>query len=601
MTEISRDDLLTDYLGTLPYEPYPVQEDALVAWFSDNQGVLVCAPTGTGKTLIAEAAVYEALRTGRSMYYTTPLIALTDQKFRELRESAVRWGYEESAVGLVTGNRTVNADAPILVVVAEVLFNRLLHQQDYDFGNTASVVMDEFHSFNDGDRGIVWEFSLGLLPAEVRTMLLSATVGNSRPFTRWLATRQNRTVELVESTVRKVPLTFTWVGDELLPEFIEGIATGTDEARRTPALLFVFNRDGCWNVADTLRGKAVVTDAQKKQLSTRLEDYDMSTGAGPKLKELLKRGIGIHHAGVLPKYRRVVEDLFQEKLLSVCVCTETLAAGINLPARSVILPSIVTGPKTRRRIIDAANAHQMFGRAGRPQYDDEGFVFALAHEDDVRIARWKEKLDQIPEDTKDPNLRKARKAIEKKKPRKRDGETYWTEEQFAKLRDAPAADLASKGAVPWRLLAYMLDASPEVARIRELIGRRLLDTGKIEIGNKDLDAMLKLLSRAGYVTVEPDPPPSWTPDAEDDTPAAPGTVGTDGRAVGDDEDENDDEGNGDDAPVRPTMLFGQALTEESDDGKTTGVGAPTPSRRPTPTPRRRTGPTGPCRRSGWPI
>ena len=127
---LSRDDIAAEYFEQLPFTPYPVQEEALLAWFTAEQGVLVCAPTGTGKTLIAEAAIYEALRTGTQVYYTTPLIALTDQKLQELRQSAVRWGFKETDIGLVTGNRRVNADAPVLVVVAEILLNRLLQPEE---------------------------------------------------------------------------------------------------------------------------------------------------------------------------------------------------------------------------------------------------------------------------------------------------------------------------------------------------------------------------------------------------------------------------------------------------------------------------------------
>ena len=154
--------------------------------------MLVCAPTGTGKTLIAEAAVYEALKLGKRVYYTTPLIALTDQKFNELRESVQEWGFSPDEVGLVTGNRKVNPDAKLLVVVAEILLNRLLDPSDFAFDDVWAVVMDEFHSFNDRERGIVWEFGLSLLPSHVRTMLLSATVGNSLPFNSWLRARHNR-------------------------------------------------------------------------------------------------------------------------------------------------------------------------------------------------------------------------------------------------------------------------------------------------------------------------------------------------------------------------------------------------------------------------
>lgn len=502
-----RDAIAAEYFDRLPFTPYPVQEEALLAWFTAEQGVLVCAPTGTGKTLIAEAAVYEALRTGTRAYYTTPLIALTDQKLQELQQSAVRWGFKETDIGLVTGNRKVNADAPVLVVVAEILLNRLLQPEAFDFDQVASVVMDEFHSFNDLERGVVWELTLGLLPSSVRTLLLSATVGNSYEFTSWLSRSCDRRLTLVEGKERKVPLSFHWIDDYMLDEWVEKMFEGTEVARRTPALIFCFNRDECWQVAELLKGKKVVDKVQQAELSDALEQYDWSQGAGPKIKQLLQRGVGVHHAGVLPKYRRIVEDLFQRKLLSVTVCTETLSAGINLPARSVVLPTILKGPKDKRKPIDTASAMQIFGRAGRPQFDSEGYVYVLAHEDDVKLLRWQQKYDQIPEDTKDPGLMKAKKALKKKKPKRREGETYWTQEQFDKLRAGAAANLVSKGDLPWRLLAYMLLKNPEVEPLRTLVGKRLLDSRQIEVAQKQLNRMLITLWTGGYIELEPKPRP----------------------------------------------------------------------------------------------
>src|SRR6516164_9257129 len=230
----TRDELAERYLAQLPHAPYPVQEEALLAWFTAEQGVLVCAPTGMGKTLIAQAALFEALHTGNVAYYTTPLIALTEQKFHELQAAAVRWGFKADDIGLVTGNRRVNPNARVLVVVAEILLNRLLHAEAFDFSHVATVIMDEFHSFADPERGIVWELSLALLPAHVRLLLLSATVGNAGEFLSWLERCHGRKVVLVESKERKVPLTFVWVPDQLLGEQLVQMAQGGPHGRTLP-------------------------------------------------------------------------------------------------------------------------------------------------------------------------------------------------------------------------------------------------------------------------------------------------------------------------------------------------------------------------------
>jgi superfamily II DNA/RNA helicase len=503
---LTSEDIALRYLEQLPWPPYPFQEQAILSWFEPCDGILVCAPTGTGKTVIAETALYEALLTGRRAYYTTPLIALTEQKFRELQESAVRWGFPSTMVGLVTGNRRENPDAPILVVVAEILLNRLLSPEEVSFDDVSAVVMDEFHSFNDPERGIVWELSLGLLPAHCRLLLISATVGNAVDFVVWLARQHGRKLRLLQSEERRVPLDFRWIIDEMLPDQLEIMADGDDESRYTPALVFCFNRNECWSVAEQLKGKRLLADGQQKQLLAEIEQVDWSVGAGGKIKQFLLRGVGLHHAGLLPKYRRIVERLFQKKLLSICVCTETLAAGINLPARSVVMTSLLKGPPGAMKLIDASSAHQMFGRAGRPQFDTRGYVFAVAHEDDVRLHRWQLKYDEIPEDTKDPMLIKAKKNLKKKMPRRREGFQYWTERQFQTLREAPPAKLASRGRFPWRLLAFLIRKSGTVQSLIDSVRRRLLDSGEKEEAEKQLVRMLMTLEAGGFVILEPAPP-----------------------------------------------------------------------------------------------
>jgi hypothetical protein len=356
-----------------------------------------------------------------------------------------------------------------------------------------------------------------MLPKHIRLMLLSATVGNAVEFLNWLERQHGRKLELAEGRDRKVPLTYRWVPDQFLNELLVDMAKGDDATRKTPALVFCFNRDECWNIAEQLKGLELMNAAQKAALNKEVDLFEWPHGVGPKLKQMLRRGVGVHHAGLLPKYRRAVEELFEKKLLSVALCTETLAAGINLPARSVVVTSLVKGPFGKEKLIDPSSAHQIFGRAGRPQFDTEGFVFAYPHEDDVRILRWKQQYDQIPENAKDPAMLKMKKNLLKKKPTRNSTKKYWTDSDFERLKSAPPARLYSKGPLPWRLLAYLLKVSPDVDRIRNVVRKRLLDQPRIEAGMKVLTRMLVTLHENGFVKLEPapevPPPPESPPTA----------------------------------------------------------------------------------------
>jgi superfamily II DNA/RNA helicase len=498
---MNREEVCDKFLDALRFDPYPFQEEALLAWYESEGGVLVSAPTGMGKTLIAESAIFEALLTGKRMFYTTPLIALTDQKYREFVDAAERWGFSRDQVGLITGNRKENPDAPVLIVVAEILLNHLL-AADPRIDETSAVVMDEFHYFNDWERGIVWELSLVLLPKHVRLMLLSATVGNAREFVRWMKTEHDRDVRLVQTDERRVPLDYVWVGDKLITEQAVSMVSEDDETNRTPALVFCFNRDECWDVAEKLKGQAFINQETRGKIEEQLPADDFVEGAGPKLRQLLIRGVAIHHAGVLPKHKEVIEHLFVQKLLPFVVCTETLAAGINLPARSVVISSLVKGKRGDKKLLAPAAAHQIFGRAGRPQFDDKGYVFAMCHEDDAKIEKWRKKYEQIDPNSKDPGIMKARKAMERKRPKRRNTEQYWTEGQFESLIKAGPGKLLSRSMIPYQVLIYLLTKHDTLEGARSFIDKRFNDQPILDKFQQQLDFMVQNLHKLGYVTVD---------------------------------------------------------------------------------------------------
>ena len=501
---MDRGEICDKFLDILEFELYPFQEEALLAWFESEGGLLVTAPTGMGKTLIAEAAIFEALASGQRLYYTTPLIALTDQKFREFQDKAEGWGFRRDDIGLITGNRRVNPDARVRIVVAEILLNHLLSAEE-QLDDVSGVVMDEFHYFNDYERGVVWELSLMLLPKPIRLMLLSATVGNPVEFVSWMKTEHGRTLRLVQTDQRRVPLEFSWVGDKLLTEHLPDMVTDDDATTRSPALVFCFNRDECWDVAEKLKGLKLIPPETRGEIERRLESSDMASGIGPKLKQMLIRGVGVHHAGVLPKYKQIVEELFLAKLIPFVVCTETLAAGINLPARSVVLSTLIKGKRGEKKVIAPSAAHQMFGRAGRPQFDTQGFVHVLAHEDDVKIDKWRKKYDQIDPNSKDPGLMRVRKDLERKKPSRRKTEQYWTEGQLKSLIEAKPARLASRSMIPYQVLIYLLTVTGGLREVRAFLLKRFNTAERLQKFSDQLVHMIDNLAAFGFVTKGEDP------------------------------------------------------------------------------------------------
>ena len=412
-------------------EPYPVQEQAISAIFA-GKSVMVTVPTGTGKTLMAKAALFRAFHRRENAVYTTPLRALTEEKFRELGED-----FGEGNVGFATGDYKVNREAPIQVEVAEILWNKIV--ADKAVAPADVVVMDEGHYFNDPERGYVWEQSIIGLDPRVQLVILSATVGHPEKFCHWAELTRRVPLELVESRERKVPLVHEF-REEMIIDTVKGLAHSGD----IPAIIFVFGREQCFELARLLKScRRFTTDEEKAQIEKLCDEALLPSGAAKELRPLLAHGIGIHHAGILPRYKQLVEQLALERLIKFVVSTETIAAGINLPARTVVFPSLRKFIKKEPRIITAAEFHQMAGRAGRPQFDDRGLVITLAPEEIVVDLK-----KALKDAAKRPafDIEKVKRSVygTARMDAQKRGDLIWTPETHKELVEGEPAELRSK-------------------------------------------------------------------------------------------------------------------------------------------------------------
>jgi hypothetical protein len=375
----SRDDIELGFYETFliaqGLEPYPVQERAFEHIFAGD-GVLVAVPTGTGKTLMAKAAMYKALQLGQTAVYTTPLRALTEEKYRELCGD-----FGADNVGFATGDFQENREAPIQVEVAEILWNRIYSNRGVAPADV--VVLDEGHYFNEYQRGYVWEQTIIGLHGQSQLVILSATIGHADQFCHWVELTRRAPFKLVESRDRTVPLHHEY-REEYLIETVRDLANRGD----TPAIIFTFGRERCFDNARLLKSCSRFTsDEEKAEIEALAGETLHGEGVAGELRPLLVHGIGIHHAGILPRYKQLVEALALRRLIKFVVSTETISAGINLPAKVVIFPELRKFIRKQARLLTPAEFHQMAGRAGRPQFDDKGLAIALAPEGVVQEIR----------------------------------------------------------------------------------------------------------------------------------------------------------------------------------------------------------------------
>lgn len=412
-------------------EPYPVQEQAITHIYA-GKSVLVTVPTGTGKTLMAKAALHKALGRGERAIYTTPLRALTEEKYRELCED-----FGEDNVGFATGDYKVNREAPIQVEVAEILWNRIV--ADKHVAPAEIVVMDEGHYFNDPERGYVWEQSIIGLDPRTQLVVLSATVGHPERFCQWVEVTRRVPMELVESRERKVPLVHDY-REEMLIDTVRELAHSGD----VPAIVFVFGREQCFEVARLLKScRRFTSDEEKAKVEELCNEALLPAGCAKELRPLLGHGIGIHHAGILPRYKQLVEELALARLIKFVVSTETIAAGINLPARTVVFPSLRKFIKQQPRLVTAAEYHQMAGRAGRPQFDDRGLAITLAPEQVVSDLK-KELKDAAKRPAYDEGKVKRSVYGRARADAQRKNDIIWTPEIHQELVKGEPAELRSK-------------------------------------------------------------------------------------------------------------------------------------------------------------
>ena len=397
---------------------YPAQDEAVIEIVS-GQNLILSTPTGTGKSLVAVGAHFAALAAGRRSYYTAPIKALVSEKFFSLVDI---FGAEN--VGMITGDSSVNADAPIICCTAEILANLALRQGPE--AEVGQVVMDEFHFYADPERGWAWQVPLLTLP-QAQFILMSATLGDVTDLGADLTRRTSRETAVVTGVERPVPLHFFY---ELTPihETVDDLlVTG-----QAPVYIVHFSQAAAMERAQALSSAKVATREQRDQIAELIGEFRFTTAFGKTLSKFLRAGIGVHHAGMLPKYRRLVEQLAQRGMLRVICGTDTLGVGINVPIRTVLFTALTKFDGTRMRQLNAREFHQIAGRAGRAGFDTAGTVVAQAPEHESENAAAIKKAGDDP--------KKKRKLIRKKAP---DGFVSWGEPSFRKLVDAEPETLTS--------------------------------------------------------------------------------------------------------------------------------------------------------------
>ena len=471
-------ELFLDWLAGRDIELWEHQEEALLSLAMGNH-VVLGTPTGSGKSLVAVGMCFIALCADYTAYYTAPIKALVSEKFFDLVDL-----FGRESVGMITGDVSINAGAPIICCTAEILANQALREGEDT--SVAWVAMDEFHYFGDPDRGWAWQVPL-LTLARTKFLLMSATLGDVGAVTQMIERQTKTDVDLVLDAPRPVPLSFEFVETSLEATVELAIRDG-----KAPIYVVHFAQDAALKSAQGLASFGVSSREQRKAIGEACKGTRFSTAFGKTLKRLLSMGVGVHHAGMLPRYRLLVEKLAQQGLLPVICGTDTLGVGINVPIHTVLFTALAKYDGKRQRRLNAREFHQVAGRAGRAGYDTEGLVIVQATEYDVERAKALAKAGGDP--------KRARKIRVSKPP---EGFVGWNKNTFDRLVSSQPEPLRPRLKVSHSMvLAEVTQGGDAWQRVRELIDASMQTEEQKDALRTRSDEIFATLMDAGVVVRE---------------------------------------------------------------------------------------------------
>lgn len=479
-----------EWTGSRGIELWEHQEEALMDLAAGNH-VILGTPTGSGKSLVALGMLFMGMAQGKRSYYTAPIKALVSEKFFDLVQVLGR-----ENVGMITGDTHINTSAPVICCTAEILANDALREgEDTDVG---CVAMDEFHFFADPDRGWAWQVPLLTLP-HTQFMLMSATLGDVSAIAASLRKHTDSDVDLVVDAPRPVPLSYDYVKTPL-----EGTVELAMRNNEAPLYIVHFSQDAALSTAQSLANFGIATKEQREQIKEMARGTHFTTAFGKILKRLLSCGVGVHHAGMLPRYRLLVEKLAQQGLLPVICGTDTLGVGINVPIHTVVLTALTKFDGYKMRRLRAREFHQIAGRAGRSGFDTEGMVIAEAPEYEIENAKLLLKAGDDP--------KKLRK-IKKKKPP--EGFVTWNEQTFQRLIETQPETLKPRLRITHSMVLSMVEQGGDArARVSELIAKSLqTDEEKLKLNVRADEIFATLIDSGVVVRTEVPPAPDAPADA----------------------------------------------------------------------------------------